>query len=97
MKLLRSSQCSFGPHKPEMPGATPGTAIFGLLVQPGTTPGLHPGNRGSTPRRSTKKRAERRDARLVVQIHINPRLKLSFPCEELHHFHRGGGFILRIE
>ena len=25
----------------------------GLLVQPGTTPGLHPGNRGSTPRRST--------------------------------------------
>jgi hypothetical protein len=28
--------------------------FHGLLVQPGTTPGLHPGNRGSTPRRSTR-------------------------------------------
>src|SRR6516164_7800350 len=28
-------------------------SLHGLLVQFGTTPGLHPGNRGSTPRRST--------------------------------------------
>jgi hypothetical protein len=27
LKLLRVGQCSFGPHKPEPPGATPGPAI----------------------------------------------------------------------
>ena len=29
--LLRVGQCSFGPHKPERPGATPGPATYGRV------------------------------------------------------------------